>query len=248
MHNTIYGNLKPVKSTFTLSQQKEFSRWSHIRNENAFAPLPHFNTPGFTHDLKKMIHHSNDLLDLKRNILSISDDYIWPATTFTMIIKNKERFDVSGLAERQILTREELEIDNPRSFFNYIAKQKRTGYVPKVDFVDCRGFYMLPEDVSIKLEKGQPITMSGIPDINELGIEYSSLAKMISKHSWAMVFTPLFHRNDDFGMMIFTYASAYLFGPEEGDPGLDYMRWFHMLSDATSVSLEKMVKLGQKLQ
>jgi hypothetical protein len=244
-------NVKPVKTSFKLSQTKALSKieWCLHANHLQTAFPTSFNREGFNKDLKGLVIHSNTLHDLKMNVIGISDEYIFPPATFTLILKNESKMTISGQEERRFLKEEELGLNDPQGFCMYVRATGKSVYIPKVNFSNCHGFYELPEDITAGLAGKGYINMKGVQEVEKTKIEYASLdrLKTISKHSWSMMFTPLINPATDLGMMVFTYRPPFIFNDRdnEGILGLEYFVWNAMLAKMASYTLQKLAKLGQ---
>jgi hypothetical protein len=246
-------DIKLVKTSFKLSQIKYLSKIEWCLHGHTFEnPIPKFNVNGFNRDLKGLALHSKTLHDLKVNVIGISDEYIFPPATFTLLLKQKDKMIVSGQKERRFLTENDIGMHDPKSFYMYVRATGKSVYIPKVNFSNCHGFYQLPEDVAAKLAKEETVHIEGVKEVTKMGINYVSLDenKKISEHSWSMMLLPITSSKEDIGMMVFTYRPPFIFDDRDSEGngilGSEYLIWNKMLAEMTSFTLQKLAKLGQK--
>jgi len=250
---SVFMNIKSVKTSFKLSQVKNLSKIEWCLHADPFErsiPIS-FNNKGFDKDLNGLAIHTKNLQDLKVNVIGISDEYIFPPATFTLLLKQKGRMIVSGQEERRFLTENELGINDPKSFYMYVRATGKSVYIPKVNFSNCHGFYQLSEDVAAKLAREGTVNIEGIKEVTKTGIDYASLdeRKKISKHSWSMMLLPIASSKEDLGMMVLTYRPPFIFNDRDSEGngilGSEYMIWNQMLAKTASFILQKLAKLGQ---
>jgi hypothetical protein len=244
--------LFPVCASYPLSQPQALSRIRYVTRADAFGkPFPTFNHAGFQDAIKNLPVHTGSLPELKRNVTAIVDEYLYPPETVTLVLKGEDgKMRISGQDERYFLSEDELDMRNNKSFFYYVLARWRTTYVPQITFKNIRGFYHLPEDASRRMAAGEKVILEGVPDIKELGIDHSSLAKRIRKHSKSMVFMPLKSQKGDIGMLIFTFWPSFIFNDRDKEGlglfGFQNIFWCHMLGEMTAFTLQKLAASGQK--
>lgn len=243
--------VKSVKTSFKLSQSRNLSKIEWCQHPLEGAIPTSFSISGFNKDLKGLAVHTNNLHDLKLNVIGISDEYIFPPSTFTLLLKKEGGMIVSGQEERRFLTEDELGINDPKSFCMYVRATGKSVYIPKVNFSNCRGFYELPDGVAAKFNGREIVDIEGVKEVAVTGIDYAALDKnkKISEHSWSMMFSPLAGSQGDIGMMVFTYRLPFIFNDRDregnGVLGYEYMIWNKMLTEMASFTLQKLAKLGQ---
>lgn len=242
-----------VLTSFTLSQPAAMARMSYAQDlqqgdHSPFAPIPPLNGEGFTIDVNKMTVVTPDMVALKRDVIGISDAYIWPARTFTLVLNSGEERRISGATEVDFLSAADLDLKNPQSIYRWVAGKKRTTYVPSTNFKRTLGFYCLPKNTSEEMAKNQTIRLEGFPDIGRMGIDRGSLVNRVAFHSQSAVFLPLVYRENELGMMAFTYTTPFIFGnPADGGLlDLNHLTYLHTLAEMTAFTIAKFQQSRQK--
>jgi len=211
--------------------------------------LPRPAKSHFLTDLKS-IPKSFDHMQVLEKAIAITDAYIWPTSTFTLVLNEGGKINVHGQkalsdmtpydevddAVVPSLSREDLGIDDRNSLYNAV---RSLTYVPRTDFPEGFALYFLEGDILKRV-----VPQKTFP------VDCSSIVSRVSKHSKKMIIFPLRTPYKNFGMAILTFKDAlpwegeYFSDPSGGGYGgqgmLEYMRWFRMLQGSMTEALEKL--------
>ena len=237
-----------VSTSFPLMQTAALSRAVYAdqlaRSRDVAAPaLPALNAKGLIADTAK-ITSSPDMRWVKRNAIGISDAYIWPSRTFTVIVGEKGAPKITGQAEVDSLGTADLDLKNPKSLFNYVALRKQTTYLASTTRTREKALYCLNPQTTANVA-GLTLQPEGI----SAAIDISSIFTRVAMHSKSMVLLPLIAEERVYGIMIFTYSRESLFYPAgQGMLGWENIACLKRLADATAVTMMNLHKAGKPLE
>jgi len=217
------------------------------------APIPSFDAAGFEKNLENITASVNDYKELSDRIADAIGTFIWQPEWFNLVV-----FDPRAAGSKVImpckmmpsLPIKDLGFDRPGSILDHSAKERRLIYLPDARFEGRDYFYYIrvPEDLD-KQELQMTEAKKENIDTELFSKTYDRTYKHKDLFPVSMVISPIIAHPDKVqGLYMAGYSEFSLFGSAERitdrELGYNKIRYFYLLSEATSRVIDILLKKG----